>query len=340
MRLIRCFGMGRSAVMKKQTFLFLAVLPLAISAIFPPPAAARAVRPVYLYTLSDFYGPVPYNWVNLASDQTKHEIYVTDTSDRTVRIFGESGMEVYRFGDDGDLGNVISTAIAPNGDIYVLSRKSDTYAITRCNFRGVPQGKVAPANLPPEYVADFLPDSILIRKERLYLVDRNRLKVALTDLNGTFAEGYDLNDLLGSDKRKKADLEIAGFNVDRDGNLLFTIPTVFTAFVISPDRKVRSFGVRGSTPGKFNVASGIAADDRGYIYVMDALRCVVMVFDRDFAFKTEFGYRGFEPGNLIAPYAVEANNDRVYVSQGRARGVNVYRVFSDEPALTEEKGGG
>jgi hypothetical protein len=53
----------------------------------------------------------------------------------------------------------------------------------------------------------------------------------------------------------------------------------------------------------------------------------VMVFDRDFRLLAEFGYRGARPENLIVPddLAVDGR-DRVYVSQGRRRGVSVFSL--------------
>jgi hypothetical protein len=96
---------------------------------------------------------------------------------------------------------------------------------------------------------------------------------------------------------------------------------------MTPDKHVQAFGARGSSPGKFNVVSGIAADDKGNIYLTDTLRCVVMVFDKELNFRKEFGFRGLEPGNLIAPMELAVNSDRVYVAQTRSRGVSVYRMF-------------
>ena len=59
----------------------------------------------------------------------------------------------------------------------------------------------------------------------------------------------------------------------------------------------------------------------------DTLRCVVSAFDKkDFTFKGDFGYRGLEPGNLIAPMELAAMNDRIYVSQSMNRGVSVYKI--------------
>ena len=278
---------------KHLTAIFTTLLLIAAGAL---PALAGDIRATYVYTLSDFNGPIPYNWVNIFADTAKRETYIVDSGDKTVRIFNESGMEVYRFGDDGELGSITAVAVAAGGDIYLLSRGNDSYSITRSNFRGEPLAKLAPSNLPPEFVTDFLPDTILSREGRLYLVDRNSMKVAVTDLSGQFVTGYDLASILGLDEKKRQDSGIVGFNLDRQGNFLFTIPVHFTAYVVSPDKKVRSFGSRGSSPGKFNVVSGIAADDNDNIYVADTLRCVVMVFDKEYNFKKEFGYRGLDPG--------------------------------------------
>src|SRR5262249_20525691 len=126
---------------------------------------------------------------------------------------------------------------------------------------------------------------------------------------------FDFGAQLGFDGPKRADNDMRGFSVDHAGNMYFTIPTQFSAFVATPDGKVRSFGTRGSSPGKFSVVAGIAADDDGHIYITDILRAVVMVFDRDFRFLGEFGYRGNGAENLVGPSAVVVGNGRVYVSQ-------------------------
>ncbi|UCF09877.1 MAG: hypothetical protein JSW65_07420, partial [Candidatus Bipolaricaulota bacterium] len=69
---------------------------------------------------------------------------------------------------------------------------------------------------------------------------------------------------------------------------------------------------------------------RGFIYVADTLRCVVMVFDRDFNFQMEFGYRGPRPDNLIGPRNLATNGrSKLYVSQVRRRGVSVFEIGSD-----------
>ena len=293
------------------------------------------VRASYLYRLSSFTGPIPYSWVELAVDKEKNELYVCDGSDRSVRIFNENGMEVYNFGEDSDLGNINIThlAVDKDGNILLLSykweAKGTSYSIIRCNFRGEVISGFEPRNLPSDF-SGFSPSRIIYKEGRLYLVDKNLMKVAVTDMSGAYLDGYDLAALLGFDEKKRANTGIVGFNVDKEGNIFFTIPVIFQAFKLSPDGKITAFGQRGSAPGKFNIVGGIASDDKGYLYLTDTLRCVVMVFDKDFKFLKEFGYRGFWPENLIAPMELTVDNKgRIYVSQSARRGVSVFQVKYD-----------
>jgi hypothetical protein len=137
-----------------------------------------------------------------------------------------------------------------------------------------------------------------------------------------------------ADKEKKvpnrSDYGISGFNVDQDGNLLFVSPITRKAFIVSPDRKVESFGKGGSAPGRFAVPRSIVRDKSGNYLVSDILRCVVMIFDKKFDFITEFGGRGYDPGNLIGPTEMALDEDsNLYVTQLMERGVSVYKIVSD-----------
>jgi DNA-binding beta-propeller fold protein YncE len=294
-------------------------------------SAQGAIKGAFLYNLSNFTGAIPFNWVGLAFDKEKNEVYICDTADGSVRIFNENGMEVYHFGDDGTLGNIYDVAIDKDGDILVLSYVAviggTNYSITRCDFRGEPKSKVEIRNLPSEF-SGILPNRIVYREGHLYLVDKSAMKVVVTDNNGLFENGYDIASILKLDENKRANTGIVGFSVDKDGNILFTVPVLFQAFKLSPDRNLVAFGRRGSAPGRFNIVGGIASDDKGYYYLTDTLRCVVMIFDKDFNFQTEFGYRGFGPDNLIAPKDLGVDSTgRVYVNQSRRRGVSVFKII-------------
>ena len=294
-------------------------------------SAQGAIRAEFLYNLSNFTGVEPLSWVGLAFDREQNEVYVCDTANGSVRIFNENGMEVYSFGEDWSLGGIYDVAVDESGDIFVLSyvvtMKGVAYNIMRCDYRGEPKSKIEIRNVPPEF-SKIWPIRLIYREGHLYLVDKNVMKVIVTDKEGLFEEGYDILSILKLSERKKGNAGIVGFDVDKDRNLLFTIPALFQAYKLSPDRTFVSFGRRGSAPGRFNVVGGITADDKGNYYLTDTLRCVVMIFDKDFNFQTEFGYRGFGPGNLIAPKDLGVDSaGRVYVNQSRRRGVSVFKII-------------
>jgi hypothetical protein len=101
---------------------------------------------------------------------------------------------------------------------------------------------------------------------------------------------------------------------------------MFKACVISADGTLRSFGIKGSAPGKFNVVSSLAVDDKGFYYVTDILKSAVLVFDKDFRWLKEFGYRGNRPGSLFSPVDIAAGGGRIFVSQYARKGVSVFKI--------------
>jgi DNA-binding beta-propeller fold protein YncE len=239
-------------------------------------------------------------------------------------------MEVYSFNEAGDIPGVIDVAADDEGNIVVLSHNDEQREIIRCNYRGERISKMELKNLPSDF-SGFFPNRIFFRKGSFYFASFGSKQVIVTDRAGLFKEGYDIAALLKLDElddKRRDDTDIGGFNIDQEGNILFTMPVMAKAYVLSPDKQVRSFGSRGSRPGTFGVPSGIVADVSGrFILVADKLRCVVMVFTKDFKFLTEFGFRGLGPGNLVGPMqlAVDSKN-RLYVTQLRNRGVSVYQI--------------
>lgn len=296
-----------------------------------PYAGADIGGAYYLYNLSDFSGSVPYNWAGLSVDKEQNEIYVVYKND--IEVFNEKGMKIYSFGDDENISGVIyDVAVAADGTIFLLLHNEDSYSVMRCNYRGESEREIKFRNFPSEY-SRFFPARIIYRSGNLYLADLMvSKKVVITDTEGNFRDSYDVNSLFGLDEfenRPGQEKEITGFSVDHKGNMLFTVATIARAFVLSPDRSVRSFGEAGNIPGKFSVAAGIAADDAGNIYIADTLKSVVMIFDKDFKFIMELGYRGDRPENLIAPRSMVVSNGNIYVSQARKRGVSVYKIVNN-----------
>lgn len=283
-----------------------------------------AVKATFLYSLSDFTGMIPYNWARVSVDQERSEVYVLYQN--TLRIFNENGMEIHRFGDDLDLGYIIDIAVEPNGDILLLAYKKSEGEIIHCNYRGAPKSTLNLKNLPDEF-SKFSPNRMVYKDGNLYFASLNEMKIVIVDNQCNFIKGYDLIPFLELEEKDRGNMEVVGFSVDRDGNILFTVPTLFKACVLSPEGKMNWFGRPGSTSGKFNVVAGIVKDSKGNYLVVDKLKCTIMVFDKNFNFITQFGYRGVKPDNLIVPDDIAIDNDdRIYVTQSRRRGVSVFKL--------------
>jgi len=287
---------------------------------------ASAIEASFLYSLSNFNGPIQSNWANLNVDEKRNEIYLVDIRERFISIFNDTGMEVYRFGDDGSLGAVIDVAVKTDGDLLVLSRRESKPPIIVCNFRGELLSDLELKNLPQNFLP-FVPNHMICRQGRIYLLDSMSMRIVVTDENGLFEKGYDLAKLLDVEEKKRDQTEIGGFSVDREGNIFFTVPVFFTAYTLSPDGKVSGFGISGSAPGRFGIVGGIVTDNKGNIYVADRLKSVILIFDKNFKFLKEFGYRGFHPENLIGPLNIVLDTGgRLYISQLRDKGVSVFKI--------------
>ena len=289
-------------------------------------ALAAQVSPKYLYTLSSVVGPLRYDGIRVNADQDRDETYVVYQN--VVRIFNQSGMEIFSFGDDLDLGGIVDAAADRDGDILLLSYKDARGLVTRCNFRVVPVARVEITNLPAGVA--FRANRLIIRGGLFYFADLAASSVTITGSDGKCRQHVDFARLIGADEVQKAGADMFGFTVDRDGSIFFTMPTLARVYKYSPDGTLKYFGRAGSSAGRFGIISGIATDSRGDVLVSDKLRSVVMVFDKDFNFVTEFGYRGARPENLIVPDNLATDRqDRVYVSQGRRRGVSVFTVAGE-----------
>lgn len=292
-------------------------------------ATAGEIKATYLYNLSDFDGTIPYNAVRTFADEKRGEIYAVTSGG--IDIYNSSGMQVYHFDYDRELGGVFDAAVDDRGDILLLTYRDGAFRIVHCNYRGDPKSSVILDRLPPEF-ENFRPGRMVYRDGRIYLISQSEMKVVKIDVDGTFVTGYDFAVLFNMTEQQRVDNGIDGFSLDNKGNMLFIIPALGKGEICSPDGIITEFGKRGSGPGKFGVPSGIVADRDGNLLVTDKLRCVVMIFNKEREFVKEFGYRGFRPGNLVVPneITVDIGTNRVYVSQMRRRGVNIYQLSNEE----------
>ena len=316
--------------MRYLTKKILILIAIAFLVLSSATAKAQPVKGTFLYNLSSFTGTISFSWPRVFIDQERNEVYVIYQN--FIRVFNETGMEVYSFGDELDLGSIVDLTLDQDGKILLLSYKwSQTtdkidYEITRCNYRGEPVSRIEMKNLPAQY-SKFLPGRLIYREGNLYLASLITMVVIVTDADGVFKEVYDILPLLELEEKEKQDAMMEAFSIDKEGNFLFTIPPLFRAYKVSPDRKVSYFGKPGGSPGRFNIVAGIVTDSKGNILVVDKLKCAVMVYDKNFNFLNQFGSRGWKPGFLIAPQDIAIDTqDRVYVTQAGKKGISVFKI--------------
>ncbi len=292
----------------------------------PQEALAGSPPPSFQYRLASSTGVIPFSGASLSYDRSHDELYVL--AGGQVQVFNEAGMEVYAFGASTDLGAVASVGVLEEGDIVALSFLEKGPTLVRCNFRGERIGTIELRGVPREH-AGFVPNAMRYANGKIYLANLGQMTFLIVDVAGNFVAYHDVLPQLEGEEGKqleRQDLGIRGFNVDGKGRILFTIQPLFRAYVLTVAGQLRSWGVKGSAPGKFNVVGSIASDDQGNYYVADILKSAVIVFDRDFRFVREFGYRGPRPQDIVSPADIEAGGENIYVSQRGRRGVSVFKI--------------
>ncbi|MGA8892728.1 MAG: hypothetical protein WB493_14250 [Anaeromyxobacteraceae bacterium] len=299
---------------------------LALVAALALPGAARA-QPVdvkFLYKLSSTTGVVPFHGLSVSHDPHGNETIVYGGN--RVHIFNPTGMEIFTFGDDPALGSIVAAAATDEGDFVLLGvGEGEGSSIVLANFRGELKRRIEPKGLPVEVPQPVRVSGMGWANGRIYLVDLAGMRLLVIDMDGNFVAFHDLAKLCEvADKR--ADNGVKGFRVAPNGDFLFTVQPLFKAFILKPNGELVAFGQRGSAPGKFNVITGIATDERGYFYVADILKSAVIVFDPQLRYVKEFGYRTGKPGALVSPVDVAAGGGKVWVSQYAKQGVSVFEV--------------
>ncbi len=327
------------------TVMFIAGLIVLLS-----PASSKAGKMSevsYLYRLSTFTGVAPVGaWPKLRMDRTNNEIYVLTGED--IRVFNQNGMEIYQMSnvlDEGAGEQTIDVAIKEDGTLIFLTQAYHMGKLTNKlvlgNYRGEPVSRFVLKNLPPD-LGDFQPDSILCQGGLLYLANLAKMQIVAVDQEGSFQRVFDIKSLLrqvkdedrGRFKRKSetedVDWDMGDFAVDREGNIVFTIPVAGNAYKLTPDLQLVRISRRGGGADKFGIPAAIAADDEGNYLVSDVLQSVVKVFDKDLNFIGSFGGRNNSQDALFSPrgLVVDAKN-RLYVSQTERAGVSVFQLLDN-----------
>lgn len=286
------------------------------------------VQATYRNNLSCTPAPLPNHLLGIFADPISREIYLSDLARRMVHVFDENGLEVRTFGDDPEFGAIYDGVVGADGGMLLLTYKGPQFSLVRCDYRGEPISEGGRRNFPKE-LDGFSPTRMILRNQKLYFASLDLMMVAVTDENGVFEGCYDIASQLGMTGRQRTESGLGGFDVDREGNLLFTIPVHFSVYRLSPCGQRSTFGAPGTSRGRFAVVSGIAADDRCNHFVADKLKRSIIVLDRDLEFLTEFSYGGQCQENLSGPVELAIVKDKLYITQSGQSGASVYDLSYD-----------
>ena len=311
-----------------------------------PAIAGKTTEVDYLYRLSTFTGPAPVGaWPKLRVDRTNNEIYVL--SQEELRIFDQNGMEIYQMNalldEDAREQAIVDVAVKENGTIIFLTQSYRNGKLSNDlvvgNYRGEPMSRVVLKNLPSN-LSDFQPDRILYQGGLLYLANLAKMQIVVVDQEGCCQRVYDIMPLVraeqagGKSKRRSmsndVDWDMGDFSLDKEGNILFTVPVVGNAYKLTPNLQLTSISKRGGGPDKFGIPAAIISDDEGNYLVSDVLQGLVKVFDKDLNYIGSFGGRHGGLDALFSPrgLAVDAKN-RLYVSQTERAGVSVFQLIGN-----------
>jgi len=91
-----------------------------------------------------------------------------------------------------------------------------------------------------------------------------------------------------------------------------------------------SFGKAGQSSGHQSRAKGIATDQQGHIYVVDALLNNIQLFDRSGQFLMTIGERGQLPGMFWLPAGIYISpQQKIYVADSHNRRVQIFSLIDD-----------
>ena len=248
------------------------------------------------------------------------QIYVADTENDRVMIFSSDGYAAGQFLTSQPLRRPFDLVIDPRGMIYISQIEKETIDVF--NRKGLWQTSI-PKD-PNTKGLEMAPGRMAFDLQgRLLVIDRNSSKVwAMT------REGILLKKFYEAPREKKIAL-LTGLTVSSSGKIFVTSaqgsPVVM---VMNPEGvHIFSYGRHGALyDDSFSFPNSLAVDDKGRMWIVDAFRHTVKVFDTEGNYLFSVGELGEEPGSLMFPVDIHIDREgMVYVLE---KGAGRLQAFS------------
>ncbi|MBI4831697.1 MAG: NHL repeat-containing protein, partial [Candidatus Lindowbacteria bacterium] len=206
---------------------------LVLVSLTSPAYAVLNIKAEYLYDLQGLTEDSHFqSQGEIFCDSERNEIYVADTGNHCVRIFGKEGLQLFKFGENGELSVPIDVIANKQGDIYVLQggfggKKIDVFDfrgkhISRLELKGLPEGNICDPT-------DLAVDS----QDNLYISDQRHGCILSFDPEGQFR--FKIMPTM-SDKDRE-EVVFGSLMVDKDGRVYLPVATLGTVYVFDRDGK-------------------------------------------------------------------------------------------------------
>jgi DNA-binding beta-propeller fold protein YncE len=265
--------------------------------------------------------------VSVSVDAAHEEILVSDAAGSALHVMDEDGGACFVTGTIAGVSNPVDAVGTPDGGFVFLDADGEgSRTIRRLDLRGEPVDFVVESPLD-----GWRPDHFALAVDGNYLTVDSVLGLLVKHDADTGAVIWRRALWAGTDPDK-----ICGRPATApDGRIYIPVGQEHRVQILTADGLPEdSFGVVGSTPGKFAFPVDVAFGPEDTVLVLDRMRHVILVFDRDQEFITEYGYMGAAPGAFYHPVSLAFASGRAYVAQGFEGRVQVYDVISTDAETT------
>jgi DNA-binding beta-propeller fold protein YncE len=281
-------------------------------------AVDRSGPPVFTHALyGDFNTPL-----SKPMDVTKigEFIYVSDTSNKQIQVFDQSGTYIFNFGEEGNKEGQFNFPYGIAGD-----KDSNIYVADLYN------GNISIFDSKGKFIKFFedkekllkSPGGLRIFDEKLYVTDIKVNKLFVFDL-----DGEKIMEMGGAGIEEGKFIAPNAVTVDNDKQIYVTDSGNNRVQVFDENGKFIKI-INGSKDGKgdplFLNPRGVAVDSKGNIYVVNNLSHNVYVFDKDGNQVFELGGMGTENDQLYLPNGLFIDDrDTVFVTDTINQRVSVF----------------
>ncbi|MGG3563725.1 6-bladed beta-propeller [Neobacillus rhizosphaerae] len=247
-------------------------------------------------------------------------VYVSDTNNKQVQVFDQSGTSVFKFGKEGTKEGEFKFPYGISGD-----KEGNIYVADMYN------GNVSIFDSKGKFIKYFndkdkvlkSPGGLRIFDEKLYITDIKANKLFVFKL-----DGKKLLEIGGAGVDEGKFIAPNAVTVDFDKNIYVTDSGNNRVQVFSKEGKFVKI-INGSKDGKgdptFLNPRGVAIDSKGNVYVVNNLSHNISAFDKDGKQLFELGGMGTEDGQLYLPNGLFIDDrDTLFVTDTVNQRVSVF----------------